>query len=347
MDRLAPVRLDVEGWIRNIRREGTPDRVYLFEHGIADEIFDALDARFGVSACLDRRAPDFDRRRAVAMHRFLGMEFFRVFPPGARMQVASRTGAWAEEHTGRIASWQDFEQYPWNRAQDADLSVYEYYERALPPDMRVFQVIDLWECVRDLFGYETFCYMLYENPDLVEAVFAKVGEFDAAVTRACCDFRCFGAIYVSDDLGYKTSTMLAPETIRRYILPWHRTMADIAHERGKLAWLHSCGQMYELIDDYIDIVRIDAKHSFEDVILPVTEAKRRYGTRLSLLGGMDVDILARRDEAAIRAKTREILDVCVPGGGYCLGSGNWVTSYIPLDHYLAMLDEARRYGQRP
>ena len=59
---------------------------------------------------------------------------------------------------------------------------------------------------------------------------------------------------------------------------------------------------------------------------------------------MDVDYLSRADEPAIRAKTRDILDVCQPGGGYCLGSGNWVTSYIPLDSYLAMIDEGRRYG---
>jgi len=25
------------------------------------------------------------------------------------------------------------------------------------------------------------------------------------------------------------------------------------------------------------------------------------------------------------------------------GSGNWVTEYIPVDNYLVMLDEARRY----
>jgi hypothetical protein len=41
---------------------------------------------------------------------------------------------------------------------------------------------------------------------------------------------------------------------------------------------------------------------------------------------------------------RETLAVCQPGGGYCLGLGNWVTSYIPADNYLAVLDEARRFS---
>lgn len=341
---LPPVKLELQGWLANLRREGTPNRVYYFEHGVADEVQQALDERFGLTRDLDPSAPEFEYRKAVAVYRFLGMEFFRVFPPGARMAATSATGQWVEEHAGKITTWEDLETFPWPEARDADYTVYEFYERNLPGDMRLFQVLDLWEVVRDLVGYETFCYKLYDDPAFLDAIFGKVGAFDLAVTRACCDFDCFGALYLSDDLGYKTSTMISPETIRRYIIPWHRKMAEVAHARGKLVWFHSCGQMYDLIDDYIDEVGIDAKHSFEDAVLPVTGAKARYGDRLSLLGGIDVDLLARGDEEVIRARTREVLDACFPGGGYFLGSGNWVTSYVPLDSYLAMLDEGRRYA---
>jgi uroporphyrinogen decarboxylase len=34
----------------------------------------------------------------------------------------------------------------------------------------------------------------------------------------------------------------------------------------------------------------------------------------------------------------------MPGGGYCLGSGNSVANYIPLDNYLAMVDEGWRWS---
>jgi uroporphyrinogen decarboxylase len=98
------------------------------------------------------------------------------------------------------------------------------------------------------------------------------------------------------------------------------------------------------MDALIDDVKIDAKHSFEDTVVPVTEAKRLWGQRVALLGGLDVDFVARSDEAAIRRRVRETLAVCQPGGGYCLGLGNWVTSYIPADNYLAVLDEARRFS---
>ncbi len=57
-----------------------------------------------------------------------------------------------------------------------------------------------------------------------------------------------------------------------------------------------------------------------------------------------MDFIARSDEQAIRQRVREMLDVCQVGGGYCLGLGNWGTAHIPVDNYLAMLDEDRRFG---
>ena len=107
--------------------------------------------------------------------------------------------------------------------------------------------------------------------------------------------------------------------------------------------LHACGNLSDVMDSLIDYVHLDAKHSFEDEIEPMVEAKRKYGSQIALLGGIDVDFLCRADEERIRQRVRETLDFCHPGGGYCLGSGNTVANYMPVDNYLAMLDEGRRY----
>ena len=107
--------------------------------------------------------------------------------------------------------------------------------------------------------------------------------------------------------------------------------------------LHSCGNLSAIMEDLIVGVGIDAKHSFEDVIESVVEDKALYGDRIALMGGIDVDFLCRADEGAVRARVRKTLDACMPGGGYCLGTGNSVANYIPLGNYLAMLDEGRRF----
>jgi uroporphyrinogen decarboxylase len=138
--------------------------------------------------------------------------------------------------------------------------------------------------------------------------------------------------------------LIDPQDLREFVLPGHKKMAEMAHAAGRPYLLHACGNLETITEDLIEEVGIDARHSFEDVIEDVREAKRRYGTRIALLGGIDVDFLCRADEQAIRTRVRDTLDVCLPGGWYCLGTGNSVANYIPLESYLAMLDEGRRYA---
>ena len=342
VETLSPVQLDWDGFVRNLRREGTPDRVFQFEHGVDPAMQAALQDAFGIFDHLDSNSATYEWDKAIAVNEYLGLEVLRFFPRGTRIMFD--LGMPEPTHgRGPVSSWEEFDAFDWPEARNADLRALEYYEKTLPANMRATNVMSLWEEVRELVGYETFCYMLYEDRALIEAITQKVGELIVGVAEAVCDFDCFGAIYISDDLGYKTSTMLAPDTIRELFIPWHKKVADIAHAHDKLMFLHSCGQMYALMDDYIDHVGIDAKHSFEEQIMPVTEVSKVYGDRVALLGGVDVDLLARMDEQTIRGKVCEILETCVPGGGYFLGAGNWVTSYIPLPSYMAMVDEGRRF----
>jgi uroporphyrinogen decarboxylase len=132
--------------------------------------------------------------------------------------------------------------------------------------------------------------------------------------------------------------------MRELVLSGHKRMAARTHEAGRLYLLHSCGNLVDIREDLITDVRIDAKHSFEDTIERVVDAKRDYGARLSLLGGIDMDFLCRSSEEKVRQRVRETLEVCMPGGGFCLGTGNTVANYVPLDNYLALLDEGRRFA---
>ena len=120
-------------------------------------------------------------------------------------------------------------------------------------------------------------------------------------------------------------------------------VAATAHAAGKPFILHSCGNLAQVYDDLIDDCHIDAKHSFEDVILPVEEFQRQYGRRITPLGGLDVDIICRADEATLRAYTRRKIDACrADGASWALGTGNSLTNYMPVQNYLIVLDEGMR-----
>ena len=76
--------------------------------------------------------------------------------------------------------------------------------------------------------------------------------------------------------------------------------------------------------------------------LSVVEAKRLYGDRIALLGGIDVHKLASLEPSALRKYVREVIDQCSPGGRFAVGAGNSIPSYIPVENYLTLVEEASR-----
>ncbi len=254
--------------------------------------------------------------------------------------------SWVQERGGVIESREDFERYHWPEPSDEHCRPIETASEVVPEGMKLIVIGPggVLENVMWLMGYGPLSYAMADDPDLAKAVFDRVGERLVKVFDAAAGHESVGALFLGDDMGFKTQTMLSPAAMREYVFPWQRRIVEVVHARGKPLLLHSCGNLEAVMDDLIDDVGIDAKHSFEDVIMPVTEVKRRWGDRVALLGGIDVDLLARGTPAQVRARTREVLEVCMPGGGYGLGSGNSVANYIPVENYLAMLEEGWRSG---
>lgn len=44
----------------------------------------------------------------------------------------------------------------------------------------------------------------------------------------------------------------------------------------------------------------------------------------------------------VRVRTREILEVCPAGGGFCMGSGNSLPNFVNVESHYAMLDETAK-----
>jgi uroporphyrinogen decarboxylase len=58
-------------------------------------------------------------------------------------------------------------------------------------------------------------------------------------------------------------------------------------------------------------------------------------------GGVDTDVLCREDEKNIKAIVKAVIEQARPHGGFALGSGNSIPDYVPVQGYLAMIEQAR------
>jgi uroporphyrinogen decarboxylase len=252
---------------------------------------------------------------------------------------------WYQAELGILTTWDDFERYPWPQSADENYRQVELAASIMPPGMKLMGVVlGVLESIMWLMGYASFARTLYDNPALVQAICDKIDEICTPIADALLDMDAVGGLMIGDDMGFKTSTMISPDHLRKYVFPYHRKLARMAHEHGKIYVLHACGNLTAVMDDLIDDVGIDAKHSFEDVIMPIEQVKAVYGDRVGIVGGLDIDFLCRSSEDEVRQRVRNVLEANMPGGGYVLGTGNSVANYIPVRNFLAMVDEGHKWN---
>lgn len=352
----SQVTPDGEGLVSCIRREGTPKRVHLMELFLDDEIQQKIIKRYNITDGLDPDDPYFGERTQIALQSFLGYDFVTSRVEGLDFELCGSTTKdtsdsgrgerwYVNEQKGPITSWEEFEAYPWPDPEKISTRGLEWYQENLPDNMCIIG----WpgghfaEHLSFLMGYESFCYALFDQRDLVEAMAKRLFDMYEKACRRVLEFSRVKLVWGTDDMGFRTGTLISPDDLREFVFPGHKRLASLSHEAGRPYMIHSCGKLDEVMDDLIDDVAVDAKHSFEDTIEQVTDAKSKYGDRIAVLGGIDVDFLCRVSEEEIRERVRHTLEICMPGGGYCLGSGNSVANYIPVDNYLAMVDEAHKF----
>lgn len=251
--------------------------------------------------------------------------------------------------TGPIQTRADFERYPFDELPAVFWNAYrprlDAIREALPPGMKAYGGCGygIFESSQDLVGFESLCLMQHEDPELFADLFRKIG--DLYVTLWSRMIRDYSDIFVffrmGDDLGYKTSTMLAPAVIRKHIIPQYRRVIDLVHQAGKRFLLHSCGCIFGVMEDLLAI-GIDAKHSNEDQIAPFDRWLDQYGDRIGFFGGIDVDTLCRANYDDIYAEVLEKgTRFRAKAKGYGLGSGNSIPEYVPLEGFMAMIEAAK------
>jgi uroporphyrinogen decarboxylase len=344
MSKPAARQPDFGEFLKVLWRCGRPSHLPFYEH-IASPGFIAR------RTCTewDRWSPDHPDYWRIYVEFWMGMGYDCVpmeIPLNCPLPgVEGAPASLQSEARVVIRSVADFESYPWpDEAEPIDFQHFDTVAALLPDGAKIVGGVCAgpFEWTSWMMGVVGISLAMFDAPELVEMVFAKIGALHKSAVRQLATMEAIGALRQGDDLGFKTSTFLKPADLRRLVFPIYREMAATAHAAGKPFILHSCGNLKDIYEDLITDCRIDAKHSFEDTILPVEDFKRLYGSRVTPLGGLDVDVICRSDEATLRAYTRRKVEACFSDGYWALGTGNSLTDYMPVENYMTVLDEGRR-----
>ena len=257
-----------------------------------------------------------------------------IFPGG---------GALGRHVRGAIQNRDDFERYPWDtladRYFDAFSRDFEALRAVMPEGMKAVGGVGngVFECVQDLVGYMDLCYMRADDYELYQDMFRKLGDLVCEIWKRFLNE--FGDIYCvcrfGDDLGFKSTTLLSADDVCELIVPQYRRVIDEVHAAGKPFLLHSCGNIFNVMEEIIS-AGINAKHSNEDQIAPFPVWVEKYGDRIGNFGGIDTDCVCSLPEEQMRAYIENVVSACQGHGGFAFGSGNSIPSYVPTRQFLSM-----------
>jgi hypothetical protein len=269
------------------------------------------DAHLNVEDNLEEYAPISDEDVA-----YLKREAERLYAETDRAIVAKVPGT----GFGDIAAVPA----PWLRHPKGIRDVAEWYMSTVTHQDYVYQVFDRQ------------CEIALSN---LERVYQAIGDRVSAIYLTGTDF------------GMQRGPFVSPQTYRDLYKPFHKRLNDWIHKHTSWkTFMHSCGSVVLLIEDFID--------AGFDILNPVQvsatdmdplELKHRFGDRIVFWGG-GVDTqhtLPFGTPQDVRREVRERIRSFGPGGGFVFNPIHNVQPGTPVGNLEAMFEALRAYGAYP
>ncbi len=331
---------DFNRLLKVLKREKT-DVPVLFEYFMNDSLYDILTE--GEDFPSNEMIREYVK--VVKAYKNAGYDFATFVPPADfnfyhrdendNASVSLNNGA-------GITSRETLDTYPWPDIKNIDLSILDKIKPYIPEGMKMVAAASdgVEETVIELVGFENFCYMIVDNPNLVKSIFDAVGQRLLDYYTRIVEYDVVGACINNDDWGFNTQTLISHDDMEKWLFPWHKKINDVIHAAGKPVILHSCGNIYPLMDRIIDYLKVDGKHSYEDSIMTVEDAWEKYHDRIAIMGGIDMDFISRAEPEDVYRRSKAMLERTGLVGGFALGTGNSVPEYIPPENFFAMIKAA-------
>jgi uroporphyrinogen decarboxylase len=194
-----------------------------------------------------------------------------------------------------------------------------------------------------LGSLDGFLLKMYDEPEFVERATEAQTREAIAYAQAMLEIGC-DAVSPDGDVCGNRGPVMGPALFRKFCLPSIRRLADAIHDKGGWDVKHSDGYTWPILDDFVD-AGVDGWQGIQPRIgMDMKLLKERYGDKLCLFGGVDVDTLVAGTPQDVAAQVSYAVQYAGGGGGLVIGSGNTIMPGVKFENYETMLHTARELG---
>jgi uroporphyrinogen decarboxylase len=218
--------------------------------------------------------------------------------------------------------------YEWNNMaaykfpDSNDMSRYARIERPLSEVgdkyVLIYKHSLLFERMWFLRGLNNLMQDFLLEPKKVHELADKIVEFDLDMIRNLKRLfkgRIHG-LWTTDDWGTQNGMMIGIPMWREFFKRRYKAIFDEIHSAGMHVWLHSCGKINDVIDEFIS-VGVDVINTFQPTLLGIEEIKNRFVGRVCFETCVDIQkTLPFGSDEDIREEIKMLVEKCrTPKGG--------------------------------
>lgn len=199
-------------------------------------------------------------------------------------------------------------------------------------------------------GFENILCDLYQGDAKVALLADKVYEFESAIIEEYAGIHCDGVCFY-DDWGTERALIISPALWRRFFKPRYKVIFDYAHEKGMDVFFHSCGYVWDILDDLIE-VGVNVLNVEQPLLFNSSEADgivrlaREFGGRVCFMTNPDGQrTLNGGTPAEVEREASHIVEALggFGGGLIALADAGADHGFVPEENVQAMMRAFERY----
>jgi len=195
-----------------------------------------------------------------------------------------------------------------------------------------------------LVGFEQLMVEIAMGGELFTRMLCELRDFTIRGIELIADTGA-DAVFLADDWGTQDRLQISPAMWREHFRPAYAAMIDTAHARGLDVWLHSCGNITEIIPEWIDI-GLDVIAHLQAAALDLPAIAEAYRGQITFFGGIDVQFnLVNGNRESIRNEVASLMkDFRAWEGRYIASPSNSIMPETPVENVWSLFEAIREFG---
>ncbi|MCD4830527.1 MAG: hypothetical protein K8R02_01815 [Anaerohalosphaeraceae bacterium] len=189
-----------------------------------------------------------------------------------------------------------------------------------------------WQ-LREWLGFEELCMMLHDDPKFIQEMIDFWCDYIMRLLKNTFKYFVPDMVHISEDMAYKSFSMISPAMCREYLLPVWKQWGDIIKAAGvKVYSMDSDGYIGELIPMWIeaginvcDPIEVAAGND-------IVQLRKDFGKDMAYRGG--VDKRAMSEGGKVIEKEMERIMPIIEDGGFIPSCDHGVPSDVSWPNFV-------------